>query len=136
MNTLSIFLYLADVSGSFSAVILISAIVWAVILAGYAFVASVWHSDSMDRYTKERDPEKHKRAVMFFSKRGYLPSRWAVCIIIAMVFIGAAIPSKQTLYMIAGSKIGEGVVASDEAREIYQDIRTIIRSYAAEATGE
>lgn len=53
--------------------------------------------------------------------------KWVVVPIILLI-IACLIPSKQTIYMIAGSEAGEMVVKSEEAQQILGDIKDVIRT--------
>lgn len=130
MNIISIFLYLAEIlpniaSAATGGVAIICAF-WVI----YAIVASIMYSDATDMYAKTSD--EYKRASAYYSERKYLPPKWLVFVTIALLSISILIPSKQTIYMIAGSELGEMVIQTDEAREIYEDIQSVIRSYAVQ----
>lgn len=51
-------------------------------------------------------------------------------------FMSLLIPSKETFYLIAGSEAGEYVVNTPEAKEIMQDIHTIIKQQIKGDTNE
>ena len=62
--------------------------------------------------------------------RTYLPS------ILVVFAIAILIPSKETIYLIAGSEAGEYVVSTPEAQEIITDIHTIIKKQLEGYTSE
>ena len=95
----------------------------AVLLAvGYVVVTAV----RVVHHAETRTPAARE----FFENRAWLPSRALVWAIAALVAIAVLTPSSQTLYLIAGSEIGEQVVMSEDARAIYDDVRAVLRSYA------
>jgi hypothetical protein len=53
-----------------------------------------------------------------------------------ILILGVAVPSEKTIYLIAGSEVGEMAIQSEEAKEIYGDIRRVIQSYSAEETSK
>jgi len=50
--------------------------------------------------------------------------------------LAAIIPSKDTIYLVAGSEAGEAVVTSQEGKEILNDIKEVIRYQLGELKGE
>lgn len=118
MNTLSWFLYVADVindlSFTFGAIGGLMFIVgWIFIIPGYMII---WTKMS---HHKEEDIDKSKAAFAWLSPRmivaGFL-----------MIMASVLVPSKQTMYMIAASEMGEVVVKSEEAKEIFGELKTTV----------
>lgn len=58
--------------------------------------------------------------------------KWLVITTFILAFIVILIPSKQTLYLIAASEIGETTLNTPEAQEILSDLRKILKSYISE----
>lgn len=112
MNSLSWFLYLADVVpmlGFAIGQIAIGAAVLGVFGFGFWFVIAA----------DEKDAPKP-------------PLKRFIAVVVIMGIIGALTPSKQTIYLIAGSEAGEYVVTSPEGQEIINDIKAIIKSQIEE----
>lgn len=119
MNTLSWLLYGADVLnnlGTFFTVIGIVSLIIAIptTLCGYIIVWDI----KKDRSSNEIwfEPRKYVRIVAIL----------ALVVGIALNLISIIIPSKQTMYMIAASEMGEVVIKSDEGAEIYNELKAIV----------
>jgi len=52
------------------------------------------------------------------------PLPWVLMVIGAI--LASFTPSKETLYMIAASEVGEAIISSEEGRELVLDIKTIL----------
>lgn len=55
-----------------------------------------------------------------------LASKWWVPVALGVITILA--PSSKTIYLIAASEAGETIVTSPEAKEVFDDLKTIIKS--------
>lgn len=64
-----------------------------------------------------------------------VPLRYLWVVALAAV-VATLIPSKNTIYMIAASEIGETVVTSPDAIEMMNDLKAIIKSKIKEQVGE
>lgn len=109
MNGLSWFLYLAEVIPKFSGVGLFAVFVALIVMFAY--------------------PPK---GVKIFSNN-HVPFSgakiwWAWVVVVLGVVLMTVTPSKETIYLIAGSQAGEYVVTSPEGQEIINDIKEIIKS--------
>lgn len=119
MNSLSWFLYFADVLPNlffpfafiFGALSLLFIGAGAIIRDGYP----------QDDCVKKSD--------LLWSHLKYLVPTFLV-----FLFLSLAMPSRETFYLIAGSELGETVVTSPEAKEIFNDIREVIRSQIKDKT--
>lgn len=69
-------------------------------------------------------------AEIFVKKTKYLPHFFLACTLLA-----AIIPSRDTIYLIAGSEAGEAVVTSEAGQEILEDIQEVIRYQLGELKG-
>ncbi|NOQ73270.1 MAG: hypothetical protein GQ574_14785 [Crocinitomix sp.] len=56
------------------------------------------------------------------------PVKTHITLLIIAAVITVASPSKQTIYLIAGSEAGEAVVTSTEGQEVIDDIKAIIKT--------
>lgn len=83
-----------------------------------------WTMDETDRKSND---EKRKT----FKK---LLKKSVMTAIVSMMII-IAIPSKQTIYMVTASQLGETVITNPETQELFEDLKSIIRSYAEETQG-
>jgi len=77
-------------------------------------------------------------AVAFLSEETKTLPPWRPYIITMAIlsFVMVLIPSKETIYLIAGSQAGEYVVNTPEAQEILNDIHAVIRAQLRELAGE
>jgi Na+/melibiose symporter-like transporter len=116
MNNLSWFLYFADVLPYLSRAI------------GIISLLSIWVIGMVIVYVivEDKYPRIFGQKVVIF-------------ITILVVFFGISslfIPSKQTIYLIAASEIGETVVKTPEAQEMLDDVHKIIKLQLKELTKE
>jgi hypothetical protein len=137
MNNLSWFLYLADILPTlftpFVVLAVFIALIWGVMFL-YFRGESTKHSWKNWMYggeggTKTYAEEYDKRSVRA------LKMFWTFVAVFAVtLFIQLLIPSRQTIYLIAGSEVGEMVVKTPEAKEIFNDIRTVIKQQIKDVT--
>ena len=114
MNDLSIFFYLASVMPNLGVFAGISSVVLGFVLAlcSFIFFVSKAHNDDTT-------------ASACFDVMKFSFWLFPICSLVAILS-----PDKQTIYMIAASEMGEVAVQSEEAKDLYQDLRTIISRYA------
>ena len=117
MNTLSWFLYVADVIGGIG--LMFGTIGGLLFLGGWIFAIPGY----MVIWTVFRDQEeaakKSKEAFAWLSPRMVIAG-------FLMITASVLVPSKQTMYMIAASEMGEVVVKSEEAKEIFGELKTTV----------
>lgn len=118
MNNLSWFLYFADVLPT----LLVPFIVASSILT------LLWVVGNLICYGGAADYPRNTQGMEAAANR--LKS-WVtyvlVLIWIVTVLVQSFIPSRETFYLIAGSELGEQVVKTPEAQEIFNDIRKVIK---------
>lgn len=121
MNSLSWFLYFAEVVPSIAKLILALSLIGLLAVFVLLFVANFTTANRWD------SPETVEQKIAF--KKFVFGKFWKVVIsaCIAGLFISALIPSKTTLYLIAGSEAGGTVVTSEEGKEVLNDIKLIIK---------
>lgn len=103
MNNLSLFLYLAEVSNNLSG-----------LLAFVSFMAMLATS-----------------LAGIIAAHGVLKPRWPIIGAVAALVLGiiaALLPSKETMYLIAGSEAGEMVVQSEQGQQILDNINKTINT--------
>lgn len=108
MNSLSWLLYFAEVAGKLGFAMGFASIV---MLVGLAFLGAIFMGTIFDADVK-------------------MPTMVIRPYLTLLAFVGSIYiitPSKQTLYLIAGSEAGEAVVTSEEGQEILDDIRQVIK---------
>lgn len=139
MTKLSIFLYVADVLDNLSDIItgFCVATVLSVIIA-----VIVWSVNAAEPTAFTDEDKKDNTLTKFF--RNTYKRMVIICIACLVVFFGgrAIIPTKQTMYMIAGVEMVDSFAKSDtgkflttETKSVISDITSIIHSYAEEKTG-
>lgn len=62
--------------------------------------------------------------------------KWIVPALITSAFIATITPDRQTLYMIAASELGEEVIKSPEALELYEEVKSVLRSYSKSGSND
>tara|TARA_R110000796_G_scaffold30122_7_gene80744 strand:+ start:1726 stop:2085 length:360 start_codon:yes stop_codon:yes gene_type:complete len=112
MNSLSILIYLAGILGNVSTLLILIGVV---ILAIYCVKVV---------NTQFYNEEARIRSISLKTFPPAIKSTWVA---IALFSVVALLPTKETLYLIAGSEAGEYVVNTPEAKEIMSDIQAIIK---------
>ena len=129
MNDLSILIYAADVlpkiATSLGALSFFTAI--GIMAATVGKIA--YKAENADSYTQRVKPETYEAAVKI---KPFSLVKWLWVPVVLMLF-AAMIPSKQTIYLIAGSEVGEMAINTPEAREVMGDIKTILSDMAGKA---
>ena len=154
MNSLSKFLYFADIVGQITTTLFfvglsLSAIGVAFFLLGHFSKASAKTYGQMVAYVKSQCPyswESEKRQELLASllyydenapkgkERVYKPRSWLIWGVLLIVF-SSLLPSKEAVYLIAGSEAGEAVVTSDTGQEILDDIQAVIKHQLQQLKG-
>lgn len=117
MNSLSWFLYLAEVTDSLKGVSIFFSIMF-----GIAFV--FWlAAKAFSGHDKE--------AMDLVRSTWFVPWVFSIATLFAVIT-----PSKGTLYLIAGAEAGEMVVTSEAGQEILNDIKEVIQFQLSEMKGE
>jgi hypothetical protein len=111
MNSLSWFLYLADTLPNIGGFAIFIAILFGFVSTLYVVAKGLANSGDNDA-----------KAFVSVPVVGYSP-----LIFVLAVFVAILIPSKDTIYLIAGSEAGQFVVETPEAQEILNDVKDIIR---------
>ena len=113
MNALSWFLYFADVTGNLRGLLLLFTVVGGVasIMAffGWLMQRDLYGADSVTANTL-----------------GSISFKLAPVVVVCAI-LSALMPSKETIYLIAGSEAGETIVASPQGQEILNDVQEVIR---------
>jgi len=116
MNSLSILIYFAEILPNIGFLLVLSLFI-GMLCYGIYLIVTLVHSDQ----TYENRSTYLGRAVLVFLATG---------------LVAALIPSKETIYLIAGSEAGEMVVSSDAGQDILSDIQEIIEFQLGELKGE
>lgn len=112
MNTLSWFIYLADIVGRLSAVLSVISVAAAVLIVIWFFVAVDWNKT----YIKYGE-----------YKQMHVPSLYLTIIPVIFFLFSICIPSKEAIYLIAGSEAGEMVIQDEGTQAIIKDVREVIQ---------
>ena len=119
MNNLTIIIYLIEVLDNLRTFAGLMTGLSAVVLLVVGFVCLV---------TADADPNSHyDRMGVALNKLASNGALKALTIFVACVILNVITPSRETMYLMAGSEIGETVVTSPEARAIMNDIHEVIR---------
>lgn len=120
MNSLSWFIYLADILGNVSGILgvlgFFGTILGIIGIVSGRFV--VWDKHYKDADTNER-LDKSRTTIGNYGIRLFFAG-------IIFGFLAAIIPSQKSMYMIAGSEIGETVITHPDTVEVYHEVRDII----------
>lgn len=122
MNSLSWFLYLADVLprfGTGASVLGMVLTILGVILFTIGIIVP-WNHNIRTSGTYEESVE-HRKHIGKISTR-------MLAVAAITIALGIFIPKKETFYMIAASEIGEVVIKSEESREIFNELKDTIMS--------
>lgn len=126
MNSLSWFLYLADVLPSLASTVGVPAVIVAIcapIAVGFVWMMS---QDSGAPQDIRDNITKALKATIF----KLVPA----CFV--LIVLASLVPSKETIYLIAGSEASEFVVTSDYGQEVLGDIKSIIEAQLEELKGK
>lgn len=129
MNSLSLFLYFADVIGSVADILFLTGLVTTI------FMVACWCLRGIIACDVEKSdlPDEHYpqggRAYRSWMTLKNITTKKSLYFVIFGSFITCAlIPSKNTIYMIAASEVSEMAVTSDVGQEILTDIKTAIKN--------
>lgn len=124
MNNLSWLIYLAEVLPSVAS--LVSFISYLLFFSFGVIIAikALYKLGKTDSLHKNHFPDEYEEGMKINVLEGW---QW-VFVPIALSLVSVLIPSKETIYLIAGSEVGEVVVNSPEAKEIVDDIREVIKA--------
>tara|TARA_R110000851_G_scaffold9707_10_gene35865 strand:+ start:684 stop:1043 length:360 start_codon:yes stop_codon:yes gene_type:complete len=112
MNSLSILIYLAGILGSVSILLTLIGVVLLFVYCFKVFNTQFYNQDAR---------------IMDLPLKTFPPAIKSTWVAIALFSVVALLPTKETLYLIAGSEAGEYVVNTPEAKEIMSDIQAIIK---------
>ena len=126
MNSLSWFIYLADVLPNFAWMGQVS--FFFLLFGSIATVAVFVIANT------EGSGNKDERAVVNKVCRGITVK--ILLPLSLLMLVTNLIPSKETIYLIAGSEAGEAVVVSEEGKEILSDIHEVIKFQLKSLKGE
>jgi len=122
MNDLSWFLYLADVLPNAASS-----------LGGLGFIVSVLGGFGLLFWKCLYEFNKNDYEEMVDVPKGFC---WVWSVFFFLLVITHFVPSKETIYLIAGSEAGEAVVTSETGQEILNDIQQVIKHQLKELKGE
>lgn len=135
MNSLSWTLYAADIAPNVGMLFISIGIAGSISsLASYISLTILSGYDPITySYQRERDEDsrKNRRSALTSIAR---MSRRFLYLTVPLLMLGLAAPSKQTIYLIAGSQISEIAVNSQDAKEIYGLIKNKLTEILAPHT--
>jgi hypothetical protein len=122
MNSLSWMIYAANLVDNMNTLAAIALFVGGV-GGGFAYCVGTfpWHEWSWDTAKAKADRDAARGSFRKWGRRGVMAA-------LITLPIATLIPSDRTMYMIAASEAGETIVTSPEAREVFNDLKTIIKS--------
>lgn len=121
MNTVSYLIYLTHVLPTLGTIFGVAAAALGIVTS----VTFVFFLVAKGEASSYRATEDDKRLpVTALSVLKFVTIGFIVSSILTVIF-----PNQQTMYMIAASELGEEVIASPEAKQLYQDLREVLSSY-------
>lgn len=121
MNSLSVLIYAIGVADSARDIAITALIIVGIVGVGGAVLFPLVMMAAEDFDT---DPKKVMRKAR----------NWIVPIAIISILVIVFIPSRQTLLLIAGSEIGQRVIASEDAKSVIEPGAELLRTWIAEET--
>lgn len=113
MNSLSWMIYAAEALGNLGTAAALATFLSLLAIAGGVFVGGMIVSiDDRNSTGKE--------LMAASMRKWWLP--------LCFAFVSVFTPSSNTIYLIAASEAGETIVTSPEAKEVFDDLKTIIKS--------
>lgn len=133
MNTLSWMLYAASVLEGVSTLFEILATIGALCVGVIWFLRGC-AAESVRKYDypSEDQPSGSDDYRKWMATVRLTRSKWLYATPIVFALIASVIPSQKTIYMIMASEMGETVAKSPEAREIFDDLRAVIKKKLAD----
>lgn len=123
MNTLSWLLLLAEILGNLGVMLVVLSVIAAIGVTSYMLFGALTLSDKYGVEDSEwRD--YWRRSIRFGI---------AVLILFSLAVI---MPSKNTVYMIAASQIGEQIVQTPDAKELYGDLKAKLKDILSTSTDD
>lgn len=111
MNSLSWLIYFADIVPNFAGFCIFLAIAFGILTALYVMVKAFANSGDDDAEAFVKIPLVYFSPAIFF----------------VAAFVSILLPSREAIYLIAGSEAGEMVVTSEAGKEILGDIQAVIK---------
>lgn len=130
MNNLSLMIYAAEVVNNIKVPLVITSL--SMLIGGAISTISGNIGWSYYSFTSKEEKETSET---LRKRLGKIGPRF-VFTGIALAFFTAVVPSSNTIYLIAASEAGETVVSSPEAKEMFNDIKTIIKQKLKSEAGE
>lgn len=121
MNNLSWLLYAVDAGYNIVEVLHFFVIVSAILFVVFNVIRRGWAVD--EHSWDSRETRENKKRIR---EEPWIPHKKFVAFWIFLVFFLAAVPDKETVYMIAASEAGEYVVNTPEAQEVLIDLKEIL----------
>ena len=122
MNNLSYILYFAEALPVVASNIQLVTILTTFTYLAYVVVFMLLKSDGTDTYARMYDKEKYKKWTDSYP----IFSWWAAAVLFFLFLLTSLVPSKETIYLIAASEVGEVAVESDVGKELLQDLSEIL----------
>lgn len=130
MNNLSLMIYAAEVVNNIKVPLVITSA--SMCIGGV--IATISGNVGWSYYSWTEEEEKETSETLR-KRLGRIGPRF-VFTGLFLAFLTAVVPSSNTIYLIAASEAGETVVSSPEAKEMFNDIKTIIKQKLKSEAGE
>lgn len=114
MNNLSTIIYLADVLPRFAQTSRFAVVAFLLGFIAYHFIRFL-------NWTEDKDG----RGNHIYPKPTWNP--WLPAFAVGFGLLCAFVPSKDTMYLLAASELGEQVITHPDTIELYDDVRTALK---------
>ena len=122
MNNLSYILYFAEVLPAVAGSLRFLLSLALVSYATYLFVFAILKADGTQSHVRNYDKERYE----WWNNSSPVFKPWLIAGALFLLILQSAIPSKETIYLIAASEVGEVAVESDVGKELLQDLSEIL----------
>lgn len=115
MNDLSLLLYFAEVLNNVGIAITVLSLVGGIAAVGVMIPSAVTMQGNRKYNTQDHLDDDYSSARAWFQRS----SRWSIVALCAFV-LAMFLPSKQTVYLIAASEVGEETIQTPEFKKVRQ----------------
>lgn len=122
MNNLSWFLYFADVLPNAAGASAAIGIITTCFAVAGTFVTAAVADDAATCFDKERRADGKKR----LKNKEYLWPLKFLWLSIPLIIVSAFVPSRETIYLIAGSEAGQMAIESETGQALIDEIQLVI----------
>ena len=132
MNDLSLLIYLAEVLPNLANLLGVLSFCGVLGIGLTVVILGTIKLHNVDDYNRRYKKEVYEQ---YKDMRVLWPLYW-LGLFVPIMLVAELVPSRETIYLIAGSEAGEAVVTSEEGREILNDIHEVIKYQLSTLKGD